>query len=51
MRSFLQGELSQLNSSSWVDRAVGIAHIPITDAMNRIAQEGIPDWLKTKETP
>ena len=46
MRRFLQSELAELNSSGWVDRAHGIAHIPIADAMKRIAQQGIPDWPK-----
>ena len=49
MRNFLQGELSELNGSGWVDRIHGIAHIPIADAMQRIAQQGIPDWPATKE--
>ena len=45
-QKFLYSELARLNSSGWVDRAHGIAHIPIADAMKRIAQQGIPDWPK-----
>jgi hypothetical protein len=46
MRKFLHSELNRLNSAGWVDRGHGIAHIPIKDAMQRIAQQGIPDWPK-----
>ena len=31
-------------------RARGIAHIPIDDAMQRLAQQGIPDWAETKKS-
>jgi hypothetical protein len=44
MRRFLKAELTQLNSSGWIDQANGIAHIPIDEAMRRLAQQGIPDW-------
>jgi hypothetical protein len=44
MRAFLQGEMAHLNGTFWVDRAHGIAHIPIAEAMERIARQGIPDW-------
>lgn len=44
MGHFLHLELARLNSSGWVDRAHGIAHIPIDDAMHRVARQGIPDW-------
>jgi hypothetical protein len=44
MDAFLQKEAEQLNSSGWIDRAHGIAHIPIDEAMQRIAEQVIPDW-------
>ena len=34
----------QLGSYGWVDKAAGIAHVPIEEAMHRVAQQGIPDW-------
>jgi hypothetical protein len=37
-------ELSRLNSAGWVDKSQGIVHIPIDEAMHRIAAQGIPDW-------
>ena len=46
LQTFLKGERARLNSSGWVDRAQGIVHIPIEDAMKHIAQRGIPDWPK-----
>jgi hypothetical protein len=46
MAKFRRAELARLNSSGWDDRAKGIGHIPIEDAMSRIAASGIPDWPK-----
>jgi hypothetical protein len=37
-------ELRELNGAGWVDRARGIAHIPIDAAMDKIVEEGITDW-------
>lgn len=44
MQAFYASEMRRLNSTGWVDRAHDIAHIPITDAMQEIAREGIPGW-------
>ena len=44
LHRLLDAQMAQLNSAGWVDRQGGIAHIPIDDAMKRIAQQGIPDW-------
>jgi hypothetical protein len=46
MRKFRDTELARLNSFGWDDRAKGTGHIPIDDAMRRIAASGIPDWPK-----
>ncbi len=35
-------QLKTLESTGWVDRAQGIAHIPIEDAMRMIVERGIP---------
>ncbi len=52
LRHFVAGELQQLNSSGWADKEHGLAHIPIDEAMQRIAQKGIPDWpTATKHAP
>ena len=32
------------NGTGWIDKAHGIVHIPIADAMRQVAQEGIPGW-------
>jgi hypothetical protein len=34
----------QLDSYGWVDRQKGIAHVPIDEAISRVAERGIPDW-------
>lgn len=36
--------LARLGATFWVDRAHGIAHIPIADAMRDTVADGIPDW-------
>ena len=46
MQKFLSVELARLNSGGWDDQAKGIGHIPIDEAMRRIAATGIPDWPK-----
>ena len=46
MQTFLNTELQRLNSGGWDDEPKGIGHIPIDDAMRRIAASGIPDWPK-----
>jgi hypothetical protein len=35
-------ELSRLNGYGWVDRAAGIAHIPIERAIEIVAASGLP---------
>ena len=44
LRDFRSARLKWLNSSGWIDRAHGIAHIPIAAAMREVAAEGIADW-------
>ena len=41
---FTAEALSRLNSAGWVDKSHGIVHIPVDEAMQRIAAQGIPDW-------
>jgi len=36
--------MERLNGYGWADRAHGIAHIPIDEAMRRVAERGIADW-------
>jgi hypothetical protein len=44
MQRFRAGEMQRLNGAGWLDEAHGVAHIPISDAMRRIAHDGIPQW-------
>jgi len=41
-RNFLLNQENQLNSYGWVDENAGVAHIPITNAMDLIVQRGLP---------
>ncbi|MBP2306454.1 hypothetical protein GBZ48_02700 [Azospirillum melinis] len=36
--------MERLTGYGWADRAHGIAHIPINEAMRRVAEHGIADW-------
>jgi hypothetical protein len=44
MRRFHAGEMQRLNGTGWIDKSAGISHIPIADAMRKIAHDGIPGW-------
>lgn len=46
MARFHDEEMKWLNGSGWIDKAHGVVHIPIADAMRLIAQEGAPGWPK-----
>jgi hypothetical protein len=41
-KSILAGQEETLNSYGWVDEKAGVARIPIDQAMNLIAQRGLP---------
>jgi hypothetical protein len=41
LHTFLAAADQKLNSYGWVDRARGIVHIPIEEAMKRLAAQGI----------
>lgn len=42
-------EMKWLNGSGWIDKAHGVVHIPISDAMRLITQEAAPGWPTPKE--
>lgn len=44
MQRFYAAEMQALNSAGWQDRAAGTVHIPIAQAMEILAKEGIPGW-------
>ena len=44
MAKFRGQELHRLNSAGWVDKQRGIVHMPVDDAMRKVASEGIEDW-------
>lgn len=37
-------ETARLESYGWVDSQRGVVHIPIDEAMRRVARQGVPDW-------
>ena len=44
LQRFYAEEMQILNGSGWVDKERGVVHIPITQAMREVAQEGIAGW-------
>ena len=44
MDNFRAQQLEQLNGVYWLDPEHRIVHLPIQDAMRKVAQEGIADW-------
>jgi hypothetical protein len=42
--AYLAQARRRLATYGWVDRDKGVAHIPIDEAMRRVAEHGIPDW-------
>lgn len=48
---FRYQEEQALNSYGWVDQNAGVAHIPITKAMELIAQRGLPTTPQSGTTP
>lgn len=49
MAKFYAEEMRWLNNTGWVDKTQAIVHIPIADAMTKVAQEGIPGWPTPQE--
>ncbi|HEY6432302.1 MAG TPA: hypothetical protein VIZ17_10000, partial [Acetobacteraceae bacterium] len=50
-QSFHTAEMQHLTTYGWIDKAHGIAHIPIAQAMQDIASQGIPGWPAAPATP
>jgi hypothetical protein len=51
LNGFRYNEEEKLNSYGWVDQKAGIAHIPIDQAMQLIAQRGLPTTPQTGTVP
>jgi hypothetical protein len=51
LNDFRYSEEEKLNSSGWVDQSAGIAHIPITQAMELVAQRGLPTTPQAGAVP
>ncbi len=48
-REFRRAESEKLNDYGWVDKEKGIVHIPIEQAMQMIANKGLPDVKPTND--
>lgn len=46
-----RAEEAELEKLAWVDRAKGIARIPIEEAMKLVAQNGLPHWTAEAASP
>ncbi|PWC36574.1 hypothetical protein TSO352_12275 [Azospirillum sp. TSO35-2] len=43
-KRYRERSMERLTGYGWADHERGIAHIPIDEAMRRVAEHGIPDW-------
>jgi hypothetical protein len=51
LNDFRYSEEEKLNSYGWVDQNAGVVHIPITRAMELIAQKGLPTTPQAGTAP
>ncbi len=51
LRRFKAQELERLNTAGWVDQSRGIVHIPIAQAMDEVARDGIAGWPAAPGSP
>jgi hypothetical protein len=51
LNDFRYNEEEKLNSYGWVDQNTGVVHIPISRAMELIAQQGLPTTPKAGTMP
>lgn len=51
MAKFYDEEMRRLNGTGWIDKARGVVHIPISDAMRKVVQDGVPGWPAPTEKP
>jgi hypothetical protein len=51
LNNFRYAEEEKLNSYGWVDQNAGVVHIPITRAMELVAQRGLPTTPKEGTVP
>ena len=49
MQRLRSEEMQILNGTGWVDQDRGVVHIPITQAMQEVAREGIAGWPTNRE--
>ncbi len=49
LRRFRAEEDKRLNGYSWIDKQKGIVHIPIDQAMQKLAQRGIDGFPKAQQ--
>lgn len=48
---YINAENARLNNYGWIDRRHGIVHIPISDAMEILAERGLPAMAEPQSFP
>jgi hypothetical protein len=51
LQQFYAEEMQTLNSTGWVDKSHGVVHIPISEAMRIVANEGPAGWPTASARP
>jgi hypothetical protein len=49
LRAFRADEAKRLNTYYWIDKQKGVVHIPIQEAMKKVAKTGLPGFPKAQE--
>lgn len=49
MDRFRAEQLKELNGTYWLDEQHEVVHLPIDEAMRKLAKERIPDWPAPKQ--
>lgn len=51
MQELREAQRQHLASYGWVDEKEGIARVPISEAMDRVARDGLPKWPAVQAQP
>lgn len=49
MERFRAEQLKELNGAYWLDQQHRVVHLPVDEAMRKLAEERIPDWPAPKQ--
>jgi hypothetical protein len=51
LKAYMKSQVEFLHSYGWVDTQLGIVHIPVHRAMERVVAQGVPRWDEPESEP